>query len=174
MKKPNKFLGISMGMALILVLALGAIQSNKTVPNGEEVRYYSNVCAYKNNVLIDCNSNVVTNTGKDFIKTSIGQEASNNVSELAIGNGTTPVVASTSLDGEKTANGLERVNGTYYNNGVGNWSIVYTWTSTADAQVLNTTGLYAIGGNLFAGTTFTETTLQTDDQITINYTISVS
>jgi len=54
-----------------------------------------------------------------------------------------------------------------------NWTVYKTFTSTCDAMSTNVTRL-SNDSALFAGNTFTEVTLQTNDQLTINWTISVT
>ena len=72
--------------------------------------------------------------------------------------------------------GLDRTQGTYGDNGVGNWSIWTTFTATADDLLTNKTGIFNASavGTLFAENTFTLATLQSSDQITINWTIFVT
>ena len=58
--------------------------------------------------------------------------------------------------------------------GTGNWSIYNEFTSTCDNVVTNVTRLRNTNGDDFAGNTFTLVTLQTDDLLLINWTLSVS
>ncbi|RKX65145.1 MAG: hypothetical protein DRP42_05255 [Tenericutes bacterium] len=118
--------------------------------------------------------NTFTQYGMNITRDAL-QGTSVNVSQLALGNGTTPTATDTALPGIHTTGGLGIANGDFTNNiGDGNWTVNKTWTATADNMVCNVTGLYVQGGNMFAGTTFTSTTLQTDDQISVSYTTTVS
>lgn len=173
----NKAWLMGTGVFIMALLCFGFLAIPQPAESADEVvKYNSNVCISKNGALIECKHNVITNSGKDMIKNAIALGGSDKASNLSLGQGTAPVAASTTLNLELTASGLQQKAATYGSNGGnGNWSYWTTWTSTADAQVVNSTGLYnATTPILFAGTTFTSTTLQTNDQITVNYTISIS
>jgi len=166
------------GMFSVLVLAMFVVGLNiGNVGNSEasdSLDYGSNVCVYKNNELIGCQHNTVVNGGFDMVKNSLGEGGTNGITDLALGKGEVPSGSDTALDQIYSTAGLSKTGGAYNSNGVGNWSIAHTWTCTSDAQTVNTTALYKSGGALFAGTSFTSTTLQTDDQLKINYTLWVS
>ena len=160
----------------VIVFGIGGIINTLPVPEGvgQGIKYNSNVCVYKNEELIGCQHNVITNGGLDMVKTSLGEGTSNVITDLALGNEQAPAAGDSALPGLYEDSGLTKASGAYNSNGVGNWSVAHTWTSTGDNKVVNTTGLYKDGGNLFAGTSFASTTLQTDDQIKVNYTIWVT
>ena len=123
---------------------------------------------------IGCDSNVITNDGLNHIKYLIGSGVSSGaVDYIALGNGTAPTQSSTNLSGEITNCGLSRSQGTYLSNGVGNWSIYKTFTSTCNNVVVNTTALFnaTSGGIIFAGDNFTDVNMQNGYQIQIYWTI---
>jgi len=142
---------------------------------GDSLDYGSNVCAFAKLsgewVDLGCQENTVVENGLDAVKLALGTGSVEKVSKLALGNETAPALADTALAGLWSTNGLTMAEAAYNTNGVGNWSQAYTWTATGDNLVVNTTALYLTDGTtLFAGTSFTTTTLQTDDQLKVNYT----
>jgi hypothetical protein len=161
----------------VLVAIASVLPVNPGVTATEKPVIKSRVCISKNNELIECKSNVITNNGKDLLKTALGQGAYIVVNHLALGNTSAPAATSTSHPGLISDCGLASADGTYYSEGTGNWTIGKTWTCTcAGGIVVNTTGLYndTNTGTYFAGTSFTSTTLQQNDQISVNYTIWIS
>jgi hypothetical protein len=138
--------------------------------------YNSDVCVYKNGDLVGCDHNVITNNGKDLVKFSLGRGDRPIVNHLAIGNTSAPAAGSTSHPGILSVCGMTSADGTYWSEGTGNWTIGYTWTSSCNSLNVNTTGLYndTSAGTYFAGTTFTSTTLNNNDQLTVNYTIWIA
>ena len=165
------------GSFSVLVLAMFVVGLNiGSVGNnlvGDGLNYGSNVCVYKNDELVGCQENVVTTAGLNIVEAALGEGTVNEIDELALGNTTAPAVGETALAGLWATCGLSKAVGAYNTNGDGNWSQAYTWTSTCDNVVVNTTALYGTV-NMFAGTTFTATTLQTDDSLKVNYTLWVS
>lgn len=167
------------GVGSTILYGLGQPTNNEF---GQPLEYHTNVCVYKNGELIDCNHNTITNVGKDFIKTSLTNTTgvtNNTINILALGNSSPTVAATTTLNSQYNTCGLANGTGTYNSNSAsnGNWSMTRTWTSSCDGSLVNTTGLYrapGVPGELFAGASFTSTTLQNNDQLTINYTIWVS
>ena len=158
------------------VIGVNINNSSPVATAHEEVGITGFPCIYLNDVLIECKENTVMTNGLNYVKTSLGVGTVNNIKDLALGNTTVPVVGDTALPGIWTTHGLAKAVGTYNSNGDGNWSIAYTWTATAGPATVNTTGLYktADAAGLFAGTSFTTTTLQVDDQLKCNYTLWVS
>ena len=174
--RKNKFL-IASGIFLLAAVIIACLWSQDLTKDGttQTISFHTQVCVYKNGVPIGCNHNILTNAGKDHIKYLLGVGLNSPAIYLALGNTTAPTETDTSLPGEITGCGLDRAQGTYYSNGVGNWTISHTWTSSCTITV-NTTGLYnaTSGGTFFSGTSFSSVDLQADDQLTINYTIWVS
>ena len=154
------------------------------------IRYSSNVCtsvlrADGNKEELGCSSNLLTTAGKNLIKNYLGTSQGDSVDYIALCNQTLgtasggcsdPAVGNTTLSSEYTQGGLARAQGTYLSNSDGNWSITYTFTATDDALETNMTGLFnaSSDGTLFALNTFTDVTLQTNDQLSVNWTIGTS
>ena len=169
-----------MAMFVFAVFAVSFIGNSGSSSVSDGVQYNSNVCPSLKRagsdewILMDCTENTVTNGGKDMVENCLGEGGTNAITNLTLGNQEAPAAAATALAGVYSTNGLAGATGAYNTNAAsnGNWSIAYTWTCTAAEQTVNTTGLYKSGGGaLFAGTSFTATTLQADDQIKVNYTI---
>lgn len=162
-------------------------QSQESLMSSESsINYNAEVCNYitrADGTIEDlgCSSNTLTNAGanliKDYVGTGSGGGAVDYIGlcDASIGC-TASSTASTTLTNEFTTSGLARSQGTYASNGVGNWSVWKTFTATADNLLVNKTGIFnaSSSGTLFAENTFTLATLQTSDQLTINWTISVS
>jgi len=181
MKQKNKNM-TAMALIITMLAAVTVIGGMHLLPQvgvpdadtADTIQYHANVCAYLNDNLIECKHNTLTTTGKNYIKTSLGMGTVNNISTLVLGNTTAPAVGDTVLAGNYSVGGLDPAQGAYNSNGNGNWSIAHTWTATGNGYAVNTTGLYKTSGDMFAGTSFTVTTLNVDDQLKINYTIWVS
>jgi hypothetical protein len=143
----------------------------------ENLKYTGVACIYKNDQLIGCYHNLITNQGKNFIKQDMMGTVAITLNKLAIANSTTAQsAADTSLAGEWSTCGLARATGTLTDIGIGNWSINYVWTSTCDNAIVNATGIYNETGTtvLFAETTFPTTTLMNGDKINVTYYTWVS
>ena len=170
------FLGVLVGALLLLALIPFIQGQHSTNAFGMSPVYHSQVCLYKNNVLMGCHHNTVTNVGLNLIKDDLLNGNANKLDKLALGNGSAPVVTDTSLPDLITTNGLSMsvVDGSK-DNGVGNFSVWKTWTATGE-QTVTSAGIYADDGtSFFGGTAFpTSTTLEPNDKITVNYTIWVS
>jgi hypothetical protein len=134
----------------------------------------SNGICYEGMAGANCNHNVITNVGKDAIEDRLLNNGTA-FKYLAVGNGTVPAVADTTLNSEIATGGLTRALGTYYSNGYGNWSIVNTFTATATIMSVNSTAIFNLssGGTMLAGGTFSNTNLGSADTLTINYTIAL-
>ena len=128
-------------------------------------------------VVIAEKENTVVEDGFDMVMTSLGVGTENNVDWLALGNGLGPSGSDSALAGIYADSGLAIGVGAYNVNPAshGNWSISKTFTCTAADKTVNSTALYEEDGTtLFAGTTFTPTTLQDGDSLKVNYTLWVS
>jgi len=130
---------------------------------------------------IGCKSNLLTNAGADAIKDYIGTGGGTAFDYIALCNATAgcgaAALGSTTMENEYASAGLERVQGTYGSlSNSGNWSIYTTFTATEDSIETNKTGLFnsSSADTLLAENTFTLVTLQTSDQLTINWTITAS
>lgn len=182
MNKRN-YLFFAIPLLLAFVFAFSVVNFNTPIEdNPLSIKYNSNVCVYKNNELLgECYSNLVTTAGLNAIKDGLGQGSLPAAYDyVALCNATAgctdPAAGDTALDNEYAAGGLSRAQGTYSSNGNGNWTISKTFTATADSLVTNMTGLFnaSSSGTMLAENNFTSVTLQTNDQLTINWTIWVS
>ena len=165
-----------------LLLFAAILAYNKPITNVAQVaeapKYHSMVCVWKNGELVECKHNVLFDSGKDLIKTILGDSGSGGpVKTIALCNASAgcaePTAAGTETYNEFSSCGLAPATGTYSSNGVGNWSIQKTFTATCDDLVTNVTRI-GNGTTYFAGASFTSVTLQTNDQLTVTWTIWVS
>ena len=174
----KKILGIIALAVLVSVLVMG-FDYGGAPEISDGIKYHSKVCIYKNGKLVECGHNVLTDEGKEFIETELGTTPStNSIDRMQLGNGSAPTSTSTSLDGLITTCGLSEASITWSSVGTGNISASYEWTSTCDNIVVNTTGLKcsACGAStdFFAGNSFTDVTLQTNDKINVTWYIWVT
>ncbi len=189
MENKYNILGI-LGLLFISVFMFNLIsvtdiisQSPETL-TGDNIEYHSSVCTsvlrvdgtHEDN---GCSKNLLTDAGKNLIKDMLSSGSGAGVDYIGLCNSTagctSPEAGDTALDNEYTSSGLTRVQATYGSLGTGNWSEVTTFTATVDDLSTNMTGLFnaSSGGTLFAENAFTLVTLQTNDQLTINWTIWV-
>jgi len=168
-------------LALTLVLIALAVIFNfngSTSSASQDIKYTGVACIYKNNELVACNHNIITNRGKDLIKIDMMGTGTVTLDQLAVANNTVAQSASdTDLQGEWSTCGLSRTTGTLTSIGTGNWSINYQWTSSCDNVYVNATGIYntTASGNLFAETTWSPTTtLMNGDKLNVTYYTWVS
>lgn len=142
------------------------------------IKYTGVACIYKNDELITCKHNIITDRGKDLIKIDMMGTGAVTLDKLAIANNTVAQSASdTNLQGEWTTCGLSVATVTPTSVGTGNWSVSNQWTSTCDNAYVNATGVYntTTSGNLFAETTWSPTTtLMNGDKLTVTYYMWVS
>lgn len=126
---------------------------------------------------LGCKHNIITTGGKNMIRDSAMGVNWNKLNRLAIANNTVAQGASdTSLQGIYSTCDLGIQSVTPLLIGTGNWSVNYTWTSSCDSTYVNATGIYneTTATALFAETTFTTVTLNTNDQLQIIYYTWVS
>lgn len=158
---------------------------NYGVDDATTIHYKANVCVThadpNGNVLSsECDHNVLYTTGKNLIRTYLGDTGggTDEVDQISLCNATagcgTPVAGKTEDFTAYAGCGLEEATGTYGALGDGNWSIYTTFTATCDDLLVNATRLGNTNNDDFAGNSFSLVTLQTNDQLTINWTISVS
>jgi hypothetical protein len=127
---------------------------------------------------LGCKHNTFMDEGKKFLADEIGTTASTNyVNQMLLGN-TSSTADSTLGDhpGIITDCGLAPATITWADHsvGVGNISATYTWTSTCDGILVNTTGLNcstcSATTNYFAGNDFTTAaTLNINDQLNVTW-----
>lgn len=124
----------------------------------------------------ECKHNLLFDTGKNMTKDMLGLggavDAVNNISlcNATDGDCGTPLAAGPQDNIEFTSCGLTSATGTFGSmNDAGNWSVWNTFTSSCDGQVVNVTYI-GNDSSYFAGLEFTLVTLQTNDQLTVNWT----
>jgi hypothetical protein len=131
--------------------------------------------------------NVVTDEGKDYIKAMLGSSSSGfgSMNYFGLSNNATytPAAATTgalwkSDVTEITGSGLDRATASYFSNGVGNWTLSKTWTASGAKTGIKLAGMfndtYANTGNMLAVNGYTSVDLQALDQLTLNWTVSIS
>jgi len=175
-KKIYAVVGVSV---LLLLVCLAFIPSTAENNYGDSIDYKGTVCIYKNGELIECNHNILYNSGKNLIRDLVGGGGSGAVLNISLCNATAgcggPVADASETYSEFAGCGLENSQGTYTAlTQDGNWTITKTFTATCDNVETNVTRLQNATGTNFAGNSFTLVTLQTNDQLTINWTIQVS
>jgi len=182
MKIKLEHLAIPVVALLILGLSL-SLTSNTPVSSTEGLKYNGMVCvgATLNGSYHDlgCTHNLITTAGKTLMQNVIGgQQVNMNATRIAVANSTAAqTAADTTLQGEWTTCGLAKTPGTYATTGTaGAWNVTYQWTSTCDNVIVNATGLYndTFTNQLFAETTFTSVTLQTNDRINVTWGLTIS
>jgi hypothetical protein len=161
---------------------------SSTDSSSDDIHYRGSVCTSitkADGTYIDngCNHNLLYTNGKNMIQYLIAGDANSGlVKGLIMCNASAgcgvPVAANTEPFTAFDGCGLQNVSAaTYASNGNaagGNWSIYTTFTSTCDNVLTNSTRLTNASYSYFAGNTFSLVTLQTNDQLTVNWTISVS
>ena len=133
--------------------------------------------------LVGINHNLLTDAGAEAIEQILGQGTSYSAYNYialddASSGGGTPASGDTTLESEYTNSGLSRASGTYGSlAGNGNYSIYHTFTSSANDKTTNVTGLFnqstVAGSGMLAINSFTLVTLQSADQLCVNWTISI-
>lgn len=171
-------------MSALFVVSLQMDIGKNNMMASDGINYKANVCVshISEGKLISeqCSHNILTNDGKDLIKNYLSKGGLGTVDFIGLCNATSGCnvssATSTYLNSEYTSGGMNRAQGTYLSLGTGNWSIYKQFTATSDNLLINKTGLFnaTSAGTLFAENTFTLVTLQTNDQLTINWTISVT
>ena len=187
-----KTLGLLVSAVLVVALALSAFSINglflpsstgATASTAADsfIKYAGYVTVAVNGKVISQNKhNFFSNAGKDMVLDLLGGRVApgpagvlSNATQILIGNDSGNV----GLIGPYNDSGLANTTGTVARITNGNWSVVATFTSTANNKDVNATALYngsAGGATYFAGNNFTKVTLQNGDQITVTWNISVS
>lgn len=126
--------------------------------------------------------NLITNIGERLVRNILGFDnvtANNATKWISLSNVGSPLASWTQLDTEVTANGFGRALGTVatWQNGTDYaYNVTKKFTATGTQQ-LQTAGLQWSGqastdNNLFAAATFTQTTFETNDNLTITWVIT--
>lgn len=167
--KWKKIFGFGL-LALLVPVFLLTRGSGTENYNSENLDIESYFCVYVNEELFECGHNVLTTAGLQLLEDKMAGGSTSAVDYIAIGNGTAPVVSDTTLDSEITDCGFARAQATFENIGIGNWSYAYTFTSTCSI-VVNTTGIFnaSSSGTIFAGDSFTDVSVEANDQVKITW-----
>lgn len=148
------------------------------------LKYHSDICvevttADGETKTIECkdNPNFFTDDGKNAVMDFVGGGFNGAAfSRIALCNVSTGL--GSGVNKCYIANGLSNASGTFTKvSNPGNWSISNTFTSSADGQTVNGTALLngsSTGSVFFANNSFNAVTLNTNDQITIRWNISIS
>lgn len=174
-----KYLALPIVALMLGILVLSMTPLTVPVGNSEGLRYDGWVCVYKNNELVQCKHNLITNAGKTLLE-GVSQAKVINVTKVAVANSTSAQGAGdTTLAGEWTTCGLAAAPGNFADAGTGAWNVSYQWTVTGAGcsdVIVNATGLHNWTGSnqLFAETTFTTVTLQTNDRLNVTWGLEVS
>ena len=122
---------------------------------------------------------VLTTIGANWIEDQLGDSPSTDPAKwVSVStSSSSPSAAWTQIPTEIASGGLTRAAGTYASTGDGAWTITVTFTSTTDHTDVQLTGLqWASSGdnNLLASDVFTPVTLGNGDQLTVEWSDSVS
>lgn len=122
----------------------------------------------------------LTTIGKNYIEDQLGDSPNATAPAKWISVSTSsdsPAAGWTQIPTEISTNGLERASGTYTSTGDGVWTIHYQFTATGTHTDVQLTGLQwddAGDNNLLGADTFTPVTLNSDDKLTVTWTITVT
>lgn len=175
-----------LSVIVVLAFAMAVNIATSSTEGSEGIAYHSSVCKTLTRADgsvedLGCDHNLLVNAGAEAIEDAIGSGSGTSAfNYIGLCNSTAgctaPASGDTAIDNEYTDSGLTRSQGTFGDNGVGNWSVWKTFTATADSLTTNLTGIYnaSSGTTLLASNSFTEVTLQTSDQLTVNWTIWVT
>lgn len=120
--------------------------------------------------------NLVTQLGANYVENALRTGTIDNaIKWISLGDSGSVDDSLTQLTSELTTGGLSRTSGTITNVDDNSYEASNTFTSTADGQTVNTTGLSwgASGdGQLWAAATISSVTLDTDDNLIITWTVN--
>jgi len=191
MKSGYLILGVVL-ISVMSVLSLSLLSVPQSPTLDDSLNYYSEVCyattgdfegretpAHSGIVeQVQCGHNLLYDNGKNLTKLSIGNGlASGAFNNISLCNGSagcaTPTVGMSETYNEITECGLHNQGGTYSSYGIGNWSVSNTFTSSCSSLITNSSRIQNQTGSSFAGSLFTKVTLESSDQLTINWTMGV-
>jgi len=169
---------------IILVSAYFISNNNQLPPTEQGLNYESMVCVYKNGQEVGCHPNTLFTNGANLTRDCLMTGTCSAITNITLCNasaGCTHSLTSGAASGQTfnyfTACGVgpDGAAGTAsVNTGSnGNWTITKTFTSTCDNIVTNVTRIGDATVS-FAGNNFTIVTLQTNDQLVVNWTMVVN
>lgn len=172
----------SVAVLAVVIFSFGFMAGipKESSTTSSSLNYDGYVCVSKNGELIECSHNLLYDNGKNITRNLLGVGGFGAVLNISLCNATAGC-AGPIATGAETFNTyvnceLNNTQGTYstLQNAPGNWTVSKTFTSGCNSLEVNSTRLTNATGGLFAGNTFTLVTLQTNDQLTINWTLMVS
>lgn len=182
-KSFNVYLMVAFLFGALVFASLSFMLPDFSVKSSESslLNYNSMVCVYKNGELVgECDHNVLYHNGKNITRDMLGSVAGAVVQNISLCNATAgcgaPLADATETFNLLSSCGMASSQGTYsvLSAQPGNWTITKVFTATCDSIVTNVTRLTNVTGGIFAGNSFTAVTLQTNDQLTINWTLMIT
>jgi hypothetical protein len=113
--------------------------------------------------------NIITDNALEALEDATINMQGLNVTILILGNTSVPSTSDTYHPGNITNCGLSPVVGNIIDEGTGNWTVWYYFTSTCDNVAVNTTGLQNVSGIYWSGTSLSTTRI-----MHANYTLNLS
>lgn len=188
--KPLKFAGMSGGAIVAALFVLALVLPVATVApagNGVGIGYTGIVTVEARHpdgtvFFKETNHNLFVDEGKEFAEDQLLATSgigSNGANYIAVSNdSSSPTAGETTCDTEITANGFARAQGTVNDVGTGSNTVIKTFTATGSQSVQKTCLFTDVTSGepdtLLAMNTFTQVTLATDDQLTVNWTVTLS
>ena len=177
----NKMYILGTSLLVVAVFAIAAMPGITGMASSEGINYHSEVCVYKNGQEVGCSHNVLYNTGKDLIKSYLGDTggSGDEVDQIELCNATAgcgvPAADASESYTAMSGCGVDQATGVYSSNGGnGNWSLSAVFTASCSNVMTNVTRLKNTAGTNFAGNNFSVVTLQPNDQINVTWTIWVT
>lgn len=165
---------------LITAQFLLGTSSTTYLGDSNNLKWTGTVGIYKNGEPVYSGHNLFTNLGKEWVKQSIngtGPGTNQNATWIALSTNGAPVLATDKvLTGEISTNGLTRAYGTYEEIGTGQFNITKTFTATGSFTSVNQSSLNwnASGASMIAALNFTSVNLENNDNLTIEWGITLS
>lgn len=179
-----------------LVFLLPTLFSISPSPDTDgSIRYYGYVCTQVHRFVgysdsgealyvtepQECGKNLIYNNGLNLTRDILrGIFNTSHILNISVGNASTavgpPVAGATESYTAYAGCGMLSVEGSHavVPTSGGNWSVYNTFTSSCDNVITNVSRLTNRTGGVFAGNTFTLANLSNNDQLTINWSLSLS
>jgi len=179
----KKVLGFFVLICIGMLLGFGV--SNISAPSSDDsiqqgINYKGYVTVHKNGELVHEGSNTLYETGMEAIEDYLadGSGGGDAFDWIQLCNATdgcgVPQADKSEAFDALVGCGMDAVAGSVGDNGVGNWSVWATFTSTCDDIETNMTRLRNDDDDDLAGLHFPLVSLQESDVLQINWTVSVS
>lgn len=187
---PYLALAVSLAAAILIYSSLDGSVNQLAMPEEQDKHGINDLLSASGYVVVSVirdgkeiyhyeDHNLITDAGKDFISNQIGSTSpgSNGANYIALStDSTAPDAGDTTLTGEISGSGLDRVQGTYsHTAGENTFTIQNLFTATGAVNGIQKTGLFtaASGGTMVAENTFSSVNLISDDQLTVTWTITI-